>query len=78
MAKPEKPLKEQVPQELRDYLFIFDMKTTERFPKLRPWDHTINLKPDFVPRVSEDVIELLIYHQPGVLLVYLVMWLVIP
>ena len=49
-GKQEKPLKEQVPQELHDYLLVFDKKTAERFPKLRPWDHAIDLKPDFVPR----------------------------
>ena len=50
LAKQEKPLKEQVPQELHDYLSVFDKKTAERFPELRPWDHAIDLKPDFVPR----------------------------
>ena len=50
MAKQEKPLKEQVPQELHDYLSVFDKKTAERFPESRPWDHAIDLKPDFIPR----------------------------
>ena len=43
LAKQEKLLKEQVPQELHDYLLVFDKKTAERFPELRPWDHTIDL-----------------------------------
>ena len=50
LAKQEKLLKEQVPQELHDYLSVFDKKTAKRFPESRPWDHTIDLKPDFVPR----------------------------
>ena len=50
LAKQEKPLKEQVPQELHNYLSVFDKKTAERFPKSRPWDHAIDLKPNFVPR----------------------------
>ena len=50
LAKQEKPLKEWVPQELHDYLSVFDKKTAKRFPKSRPWDHAIDLKPDFVSR----------------------------
>ena len=50
LAKQEKLLKEQVPQELHDYLSVFDKKTAKRFPELRPWDHAIDLKLDFVPR----------------------------
>ena len=50
LAKQEKPLKELVPQELHDYLSVFDNKTADRFPESRPWDHAINLKPEFVPR----------------------------
>ena len=38
------------PQELHNYLLVFDKKTAKRFPESRPWDHTIDLKPDFVPR----------------------------
>ena len=38
LEKQEKLLKEQVPQELHDYLSVFDKKTAERFPKSRPWD----------------------------------------
>ena len=50
LAKQEKLLKEQVPQELHNYLSVFDRKMAERFPKSRPWDHAIDLKLDFVPR----------------------------
>ena len=48
LAKQEKPLKEQVPQELHNYLSVFDKKTAERFSKSRPWDHAIDFKPDFI------------------------------
>ena len=43
LAKQEKLLKEQVPQELHDYLSVFDKKTAERFPESRPWDRAIDL-----------------------------------
>ena len=46
LAKQEKPLKEQVSWEPHNYLSVFG------FPELRPWDYTIDLKPDFVPSLS--------------------------
>ncbi|RXW20770.1 hypothetical protein EST38_g5090 [Candolleomyces aberdarensis] len=49
-VKPEVPLKEQIPKEYHDYLDVFDKKTATRFPGPRPWDHAIDLKPDFAPR----------------------------
>ena len=36
--------------ELMDYRDVFDKKKAERFSKPRPWDHTIDLKPDFAPK----------------------------
>ena len=36
LAKQEKLLKELVPQELHNYISVFDKKTAKRFPKLRP------------------------------------------
>ncbi|KAJ2935738.1 hypothetical protein H1R20_g1356, partial [Candolleomyces eurysporus] len=48
--KEETPLTEQVPKEYHKYLEIFDKETATRFPPERPWDHAIDLKPDFVPR----------------------------
>ena len=47
--KKEKTLEEMVPPELLDYKDVFDKVTAERFPESRPWDHTIDLKEDFVP-----------------------------
>ncbi|EDR07074.1 reverse transcriptase-RNase H-integrase [Laccaria bicolor S238N-H82] len=32
---------------------IFEKKASERFPESRPWDHRIDLKPDFVPKRSK-------------------------
>jgi len=45
------PLEELVPKEYHDYLCLFDKKSSERFPKSRSWDHKIEMKPDFEPRV---------------------------
>ena len=42
-------LPEIVPPELHKYLDVFDKERAKRFPKTRPWDHTIELKDDFLP-----------------------------
>src|SRR5271154_4928050 len=48
--KEKKTLDEMIPPELSDFKDVFDKKTAERFPESRPWDHTIDLKEDFVPK----------------------------
>ena len=45
-----KTLKEMIPLELMDYHDVFDKKKAKQFPKPRPWDHAIDLKPDFIPK----------------------------
>lgn len=53
-TSPKKSLEEMVPAVyLRDYADLFGKKAAERFPTPRPWDHRINLKPDFVPFKSD-------------------------
>ena len=47
--KKEKTLEEMVPLELLNYKDVFDKVMAERFPESRPWDHTIDLKEDFIP-----------------------------
>jgi hypothetical protein len=44
-----KTLEELVPPELLDYREVFDKTTAERFPESRPWDHAIDLLPNFKP-----------------------------
>uniref|UniRef100_A0A0W0G3W2 Reverse transcriptase domain-containing protein n=1 Tax=Moniliophthora roreri TaxID=221103 RepID=A0A0W0G3W2_MONRR len=44
-----KPLEELLPPYLSDYSDRFKKKKAERFPPSRPYDHTIDLKPDFKP-----------------------------
>ena len=39
-----------IPLELMDYHDVFDKKKAEQFPEPQPWDHAIDLKPDFVPK----------------------------
>ena len=39
-----------VPPEYHEFLDIFNEKWASRFPDKRPWDHKINMKPDFEPK----------------------------
>ncbi|ESK80881.1 reverse transcriptase-rnase h-integrase, partial [Moniliophthora roreri MCA 2997] len=48
-----KPLEELLPAYLSDYVDRFKKKKAERFPPSRPYDHAIDLKPDFKPRDSK-------------------------
>ena len=45
-----KTLDKMIPQELMAYQNVFDKKKAEQFPESCPWDHAIDLKPDFVPK----------------------------
>uniref|UniRef100_A0A0W0G6I4 Putative reverse transcriptase-rnase h-integrase n=1 Tax=Moniliophthora roreri TaxID=221103 RepID=A0A0W0G6I4_MONRR len=45
-----KPLEELLPAYLSDYSDRFEKKKAEQFPPSRPYDHAIDLKPDFKPR----------------------------
>src|SRR6202023_2410653 len=42
--------KVELPEALEEYQSIFDKKPSERLPLRKPWDHAIDLKPDFIPR----------------------------
>ena len=46
----EQTLKEMIPQELMKYQSVFDKVAANRFPDRQPWDHAIDLQPDFVPK----------------------------
>ena len=48
--KKMKTLDELLPTEVLAYRNVFDKKKAERFPKSWSWDHTIDLKPNFVPK----------------------------
>ncbi|THG95850.1 hypothetical protein EW145_g7892 [Phellinidium pouzarii] len=44
-----KPLKDLIPAHYHNFIHLFEKKAAEQFPIERPYDHAINLKPDFVP-----------------------------
>jgi RNase H-like domain found in reverse transcriptase/Reverse transcriptase (RNA-dependent DNA polymerase) len=43
---------EIVPREYHQFAKVFSEQASERFPKRRPWDHTINLKPDSLSSID--------------------------
>ena len=49
--KEDLPLKEQIPKTYHKYLKIFDENEADRFPESRPWDHKIELKEGFQPKL---------------------------
>src|SRR5688572_14530524 len=46
-------VKKFVPSEYHEYLKIFSEEVSSCLPESKPWDHTIDLKPGFVPRSSK-------------------------
>ncbi|THG95502.1 hypothetical protein EW145_g7946 [Phellinidium pouzarii] len=44
-----KPLKDLIPANYHNFIHLFEKKAAERFPIERPYDHTIDLKLDFIP-----------------------------
>lgn len=50
--KPEakKSLDKLLPEHYRHYKTVFEKSASERFPTSQPWDHAIDLKPDFLPK----------------------------
>ena len=48
--RKEQTLDEMIPQELMIYRSVFDKVAANRFPDRRPWDHAIDLQPDFIPK----------------------------
>ena len=49
----KKSFEELVPKEYREYRSVFEKTASERFPESRPWDHRIDLKPDFIPKKAK-------------------------
>jgi len=45
-----KKTKTELHKEYKEYKTVFKKKASERFPVKKPWDHAIDLKPDFVPK----------------------------
>jgi len=44
---------EMVPPQFHAYLDVFKKAPSERMPVCKPWDHAIDLNPNFVPRKSK-------------------------
>ena len=55
LAQQEKktvvPLEDLIPKAYHSYLHLFDKKSSEHFPESRSWDHKIEMKEDFQPKV---------------------------
>jgi len=45
-----KKTKTELLKEYEEYKTVFEKKASERFPVKKPWDHAIDLKPDFVSK----------------------------
>jgi len=52
-TKERRPFEDLVPKEYHEYRSVFEKTASERFPKKRPWDHRIDLKPEFIPKKSK-------------------------
>ncbi|KAG9221350.1 hypothetical protein CCMSSC00406_0009927 [Pleurotus cornucopiae] len=51
--KKEKTEEEMVPDYYHDFMKVFRKRDSERMPIERPWDHAIELTPDFEPKASK-------------------------
>ncbi|KAF8226395.1 DNA/RNA polymerase, partial [Tricholoma matsutake] len=49
----EKPVEEWVPKAYHEYLSVFQKKESEKMLVQMPWDHGIEMKPEFVPKKSK-------------------------
>jgi hypothetical protein len=46
----KKSLDNLFPKAYHEYKSVFEKEASERFPESRPWDHAIDLKPNFIPK----------------------------
>jgi hypothetical protein len=46
----KKSLDDLLPKAYHEYKSVFEKEASERFPESRPWDHAIDLKPNFIPK----------------------------
>ena len=49
----KKSIKELVPKEFHEFLLVFDEKAASRLPESKRWDHKIDLKEGFTPKLSK-------------------------
>ena len=50
----EKTDKELVPKEYHKYLDVFNEEKAARFPESKPWDHKIEMKEGFEPKLFKN------------------------
>jgi hypothetical protein len=48
--REKKSLDDLLLKAYHEYKLVFEKEVSECFPESRPWDHTIDLKPDFIPK----------------------------
>ena len=53
IAQQEKPVEATIPTWCTDFNDVFSEETHDTLPPHRPYDHIINLKPDFVPKIAK-------------------------
>ena len=51
--KITQPVEELVPKKYHEYLSVFQKKELERMPLRKPWNHSIELKEEFVPKKAK-------------------------
>jgi len=49
----KRSFEELVPKEYREYQSVFEKTASKQFPESCPWDHRIDLKPDFIPKKAK-------------------------
>lgn len=62
-AKPKKTFNEMVPEEYRQYAKVFSEPDSERLPEHKPYDHTIDLKPDAPETIRSKVYPMPVNEQ---------------
>ena len=50
LKNPKHDWLQLVPIQYWKFKKVFDQKASERLPGRRPWDHPIDLKPNFIPK----------------------------
>ena len=51
IAQEAKPVEAILPEWCKDFEDVFSEKTHEKLPPHRPYDHVIDLKPNFIPKI---------------------------
>ena len=53
ITQETKPIEVVLPEWCKDFEDVFSEKSHEKLPPHRPYDHTIDLKPNFVPKIAK-------------------------